>query len=93
MESRPPLKPTAQLRGPNREVNRLLAELGGLRPSAEWFQVSEETIRSMAARGRLSAQKALWVAHCLPGQFDPLDLSPRTQEIPERLRATDEDEG
>ncbi len=89
---RPPLKPTAQLSGKNREVNRLLAALGGLRPAAEWFQVSEETIRSMAANGRLSAQKALWVAHCRPGEFDPLDLSPRTADIPEHLRVLSEDE-
>ena len=83
---KPPPKIRKVLSGPNREVNRLVEELGGLRGAVEYFQCSESSVRDSINAGRISAARALWVVHT-GYDFDPLDLSPREEKVPKHLRA------
>ncbi len=94
MTRTPPSKDRTLLypEGPNRVVNQVIRDLGGLRAAADWFHCSDESIRNSVKAGRFAAQRALWLIHCFPGKYDPLDLSPRTQDIPEHLRVDVEGE-
>ncbi len=94
MTRTPPSKDRTLLfpEGPNRVVNQVIRDLGGLRAAADWFRCSDESIRDSVKAGRFAAQRALWLVHFFPGQYDPLDLSPRSKDLPERLRVKQEEE-